>query len=74
LAALVEEIFATEMPNYRAYGVWVERNFSGDLPEVMADGDKLKQAILNLCKNAVEAMPQGGRSQWAGAVLEKGWF
>ena len=26
----------------------------------MLDPDKMKQVILNLCKNAVEAMPQGG--------------
>jgi signal transduction histidine kinase len=28
---------------------------------VNIDGDKIKQALLNLIKNAAEAMPQGGR-------------
>jgi signal transduction histidine kinase len=27
---------------------------------ITADGEKLKQVLLNLCKNAAEAMPQGG--------------
>ena len=30
------------------------------LPTVMLDGDLIRQIILNLLKNAVEAMPQGG--------------
>lgn len=29
-------------------------------PMVMADMEKLSQALLNLCLNAIEAMPQGG--------------
>jgi two-component system sporulation sensor kinase A len=33
----------------------------GDLPLIMADDEKLKQALLNLCKNAAEAMPDGGK-------------
>jgi PAS domain S-box-containing protein len=31
-----------------------------DLPAINADKEKLKQVFLNLCKNAVEAMPSGG--------------
>lgn len=78
LAAVVDELFATEMLNYGAHGIRVERDFPEDLPKVMADRDKLKQALLNLCKNAVEAMPNGGtlilRGRRSGekAVLEVG--
>ena len=38
----------------------IEQFFPEDLPPVHADADKLKQAILNLVKNAAEAMPRGG--------------
>jgi PAS domain S-box-containing protein len=34
---------------------------SPELPLLTADREKLKQAILNLCKNAIEAMPGGGK-------------
>lgn len=30
------------------------------LPPILLDRDKMKQVILNLCKNAIEAMPGGG--------------
>lgn len=31
------------------------------LPQVIGNRKKLEQALLNLCKNAIEAMPSGGR-------------
>lgn len=31
-----------------------------ELPLILADGDTLKQVLVNLCKNGVEAMPDGG--------------
>lgn len=39
------------------YGAGITITFekSQDLPRVTADRDKLKQVILNLCKNAVDA-------------------
>ena len=40
--------------------IQVERSFGTKLPEIVADTDKLKQVFLNLFKNAVEAMPEGG--------------
>jgi signal transduction histidine kinase len=56
----VQEIFVSELPHYTERGVRVEQNLPPDLPAVMADGNRLKQALLNLCKNALEAMPDGG--------------
>jgi len=40
--------------------IQIERSFGARLPEIVADADKLKQVFLNLFKNAVEAMPEGG--------------
>ena len=31
-----------------------------DMPPVTVDGDQVKQALLNLVKNAIQAMPRGG--------------
>ena len=60
LITVVQEVMTTEIAHYTERGIRVEHHLPKDLPLVMADGDKLKQALLNLCKNAVEAMPDGG--------------
>ncbi len=60
LVTLVVEALTAETPHYTACGIRVEHAFPADLPPVMADSEKLKQVVLNLCKNAVEAMPHGG--------------
>jgi signal transduction histidine kinase len=61
LVAVIQELLAVETPHYTERGVQVEHVMPDDLPQVQADPDKLKQVCLNLCKNAVEAMPAGGR-------------
>lgn len=60
LGVIVGEVFATQMAEYDARGIRVEQCLPADLSPIVADRNKLKQALLNLAKNAVEAMPQGG--------------
>ena len=60
LGALAQEILAMEVPKYPSKRIRVELKVEPDLPQVLADHGKLKQALLNLFKNAEEAMPKGG--------------
>ncbi|MBI3029822.1 MAG: hypothetical protein HYY64_09950 [Candidatus Rokubacteria bacterium] len=53
LAALVEA-------DARAGGVRVTLSVPPDLPHVVADRDHLKQVMLNLILNGLQAMPEGG--------------
>lgn len=41
-------------------GIHLKRRFRDGLPPVLVDRRKLRQACLNLFKNSVEAMPEGG--------------
>jgi PAS domain S-box-containing protein len=60
LQQVVEEILALSTKQYQNSGIIVERHFERNLPLVAVDRERMKQVILNLCKNAVEAMPEGG--------------
>jgi signal transduction histidine kinase len=73
LATVVTDVLTVEASAYAECGVRVEQVLPPDLPLIEADGEKLKQVLFNLCKNAVEAMPAGGtltvRARNAGAQV-----
>jgi signal transduction histidine kinase len=54
-------VLAFNIKDYNRTGVSVSVEFDENLPLVALDSEKMKQVILNLSKNAVEAMPGGGR-------------
>lgn len=61
LKSLLEEVLGFARPQFERAGITVETRFSPDVPPVLADQQLLKQALINLVLNAVEAMPGGGR-------------
>src|SRR4030095_3125442 len=60
LRQIFEEVLAPAIKHYQDSGINVELEFDENLPLVPVDREKIKQVILNLCKNATEAMPDGG--------------
>jgi signal transduction histidine kinase len=44
------------------------------LPEVAADESQIRQALLNLVRNAKEAMPEGGRIRVEVGTTDSGWM
>lgn len=60
LGVMVAELVEMERPAYSQRGVGIETDVARDLGPVRADAGKLRQVLLNLCKNAFEAMPEGG--------------
>ncbi|MBC7792413.1 MAG: histidine kinase, partial [Clostridia bacterium] len=41
--------------------VTLQQDLAHDLPDVLLDPEQLKQVLINLVQNAVQAMPQGGQ-------------
>lgn len=60
LLTVVEEVLALQTLACQSDGITFQREFAKAVPWVRLNPAKIKQVILNLCKNAIEAMPQGG--------------
>lgn len=56
----IKELMACQYAVCREHKIAVKVQFENPLPPVMAHANKIKEVVLNLCKNAVEAMPDGG--------------
>jgi signal transduction histidine kinase len=61
LCALAADVVGLLAPEAEAAGVGLELRHRGEaLPEILMDAEKMKQVVINLVRNAIEAMPDGG--------------
>jgi signal transduction histidine kinase len=61
LKSFLEEVLSVGKPQMDRASVKVETHFAADVPPVLVDRELLKQALMSLFQNAVEAMSGGGR-------------
>ncbi|MHB8068600.1 MAG: two-component system sensor histidine kinase NtrB [Desulfobaccales bacterium] len=58
--ALVGQVLEFFQDNFQEHHIQVRRFDDGPLPPVSFDPKQIRQVLINLFKNAVEAMPRGG--------------
>ncbi|HEV8337188.1 MAG TPA: GAF domain-containing protein [Candidatus Polarisedimenticolia bacterium] len=57
---VVREVTALLAPMARTRGIEVSEDLDGPLPPISMDREKIKQVLINVVRNAIEAMPEGG--------------
>jgi signal transduction histidine kinase len=72
---LVRSVLQLEAPEAEVTRANIETDLDPSIPAVWGDAERLRQVLLNLIRNALEAMPQGGRlvlrsRRGAGATAE----
>jgi PAS domain S-box-containing protein len=60
IVRIMREVLAPASLSYNRAAITVKFKCDESLPLINADREKMKQVILNICNNAVEAMPNGG--------------
>lgn len=61
LNKIVESVISLVENQATAQSVSVERNLQRDLPNVLVDSEQVKQVLLNLAINSLQAMSSGGK-------------
>jgi signal transduction histidine kinase len=62
---IIEESLKVMRDSFQEKKIVLEKSFAADLPAVLVDGDKIRQVFLNILRNAVEAVEEGGRIKLA---------
>ena len=60
ISTVINEILPIIRNEAILHNVTVEYESKPSLPEIVADRELLKQVFLNICKNGIEAMGEGG--------------
>jgi signal transduction histidine kinase/putative methionine-R-sulfoxide reductase with GAF domain len=71
LGTLVDDVARLLLPEAEEAGITLRRQTIGDrIPDLAMDSEKMKQVLINLMRNAIEAMPDGGTIVLETGVLE----
>lgn len=71
LVQIIDESLKMLRNSFQQKKIIMERSCPSDLPLVVVDGDKLRQVFLNILRNGVEAVDEGGKIGLAIAVVKE---
>jgi len=74
LTGLLDEIILLVGNRMELQSITFEKRIDEDLPAIYSDRDQIKQALLNLMLNAVEAMPTGGLLRVVAGIHKRGKY
>jgi len=61
IAVIIGEVLEFLSRELHDRGIVIEQAIDPEVPRMMLDSDQIKQALFNLVRNALQAMPHGGR-------------
>jgi signal transduction histidine kinase len=68
LSSLVDEVIRLANPRDRGPLFLFRKDFPPDMPPVQCDPEQIKQVVLNLAANAIQASPEGGQIEISARV------
>lgn len=68
---ILEASVALMLPEIKESGAQVDLKLAKNLPLFLIDAEKIKQVFINLIKNAIQSMPEGGRVEIFSEMREK---
>ena len=68
IATQVDEVIHLAAPKDRGPAIFFEKDIPPDLPHIRGDAEQVRQALLNVVLNAVQASPSGGRIEISARV------
>jgi signal transduction histidine kinase len=72
VSQILEESVKMMADSFRQKRIAIERKVDEGLPEVLVDGDKMRQVFLNVLRNAYEAVDQNGKIIISAALAGNG--